>query len=140
MSWWVVTRAVPYVAPGHDHGDRQRQKQGGLAPIMMDAIYDGLRKINDAGTALLLVEQQVDRVLDIASTAVVLEHGAVAYDGPAASALSAVEAVLASRGERAVAGVPGLGRTVVGDVGAGVTGAPDADTTLPGSRMDEETP
>jgi branched-chain amino acid transport system ATP-binding protein len=112
----------------------------GLAPIMMDAIYDGLRKINDAGTALLLVEQQVDRVLDIASTAVVLEHGAVAYDGPAASALSAVEAVLASRGERAVAGVPGLGRTVDDDVGAVVTGAPETDTTLQGSRTDEETP
>ena len=38
----------------------------GLAPVMMDAIYDGLRRINEAGTALLIVEQQVDRVLDIA--------------------------------------------------------------------------
>ena len=55
----------------------------GLAPVMMDAVYDGLRRINEAGTALLIVEQQVDRVLEIASTAVVLEHGSVAYDGPA---------------------------------------------------------
>jgi branched-chain amino acid transport system ATP-binding protein len=72
----------------------------GLAPVMIDAVYDGLRRINAAGTALLIVEQQVDRVLDIAATAVVLEHGAVAYRGPASGALAAVEKVLAARGER----------------------------------------
>ena len=38
----------------------------GLAPVMIDAVYDGLRRINQAGTALLIVEQQVDRVLEIA--------------------------------------------------------------------------
>ncbi len=74
----------------------------GLAPVMIDAVYEGLVKINGAGTALLIVEQQVDRVLDIAGTAVVLEHGSVAYSGPAAQALAAVESVLANRGERAV--------------------------------------
>ncbi|HEY5097913.1 MAG TPA: ABC transporter ATP-binding protein [Acidimicrobiales bacterium] len=74
----------------------------GLAPVMIDAVYDGLRKINGAGTALLIVEQQVDRVLEIASTAVVLEHGSVAYCGNATGALAAVERVLASRGERTV--------------------------------------
>ncbi len=72
----------------------------GLAPVMIDAVYDGLRRINGAGTALLIVEQQVDRVLDIAATAVVLEHGAVAYSGPASGAMEAVERVLAARGER----------------------------------------
>lgn len=83
----------------------------GLAPVMIDAVYDGLHKINGAGTALLIVEQQVDRVLDIAGTAVVLEHGSVAYDGSAAGALVAVERVLASRGERAAtAGAGGAGR------------------------------
>ena len=48
----------------------------GLAPLMTDIVYDGLRTINRAGTALLIVEQQVDRVLEIADGAVVLEHGA----------------------------------------------------------------
>jgi branched-chain amino acid transport system ATP-binding protein len=72
----------------------------GLAPVMIDAVYDGLRQINEAGTALMIVEQQVDRVLEIARTAVVLEHGAVAYSGPADGALAAVEKVLSSRGER----------------------------------------
>ncbi len=73
----------------------------GLAPVMIDAVYDGLRRINGADTALLIVEQQVDRVLDIASEAVVLEHGAVAYRGAASGALAAVEKVLAARGDQA---------------------------------------
>ena len=54
----------------------------GLAPVVVDAVYEGLREINRAGTALLVVEQQVDRVLSLAQEAVVLEHGAVAFDGP----------------------------------------------------------
>jgi len=83
----------------------------GLAPVMIDAVYEGLVKINQAGTALLIVEQQVDRVLDIAHSAVVLEHGAVAYSGPADGALVAVESVLAGRGDRALleAGPSGSG-------------------------------
>ena len=72
----------------------------GLAPVMIDAVYDGLHRINSSGTALLIVEQQVDRVLDIAGNAVVLEHGSVAYSGSAGGAMSAVESILASRGER----------------------------------------
>ena len=72
----------------------------GLAPVVIDAVYDGLREINRAGTALLVVEQQVDRVLELAGTAVVLEHGSVAYSGEAAGALAAVEQVMATRGER----------------------------------------
>ncbi|MGO8873094.1 MAG: ABC transporter ATP-binding protein [Acidimicrobiales bacterium] len=89
----------------------------GLAPVMIDAVYDGLRQINRAGTALLIVEQQVDRVLELAETAVVLEHGSVAYAGSTDGALDAVELVLASRGERAAvdalrgADRPGGGRT-----------------------------
>jgi ABC-type multidrug transport system ATPase subunit len=74
----------------------------GLAPVVIDVVYEGLRQINRAGTALLVVEQQVDRVLDLAGTAVVLEHGSVAYSGPADGALSAVEQVMAARGDRVV--------------------------------------
>jgi len=76
---------------------------------MVDAVYEGMRKINSAGTALLIVEQQVDRVLDIAGTAVVLEHGSVAYNGSADGALVAIERVLASRGERAATDAGGTG-------------------------------
>ncbi|HMD44554.1 MAG TPA: ABC transporter ATP-binding protein [Acidimicrobiales bacterium] len=71
----------------------------GLAPVVIDAVYDSLRRIHEAGTALLVVEQQVDRVLEVADCAVVLEHGSVAFDGDATGALKAVERVLAARGE-----------------------------------------
>jgi branched-chain amino acid transport system ATP-binding protein len=72
----------------------------GLAPVVVDAVYEGLREINRAGTALLVVEQQVDRVLSLAQEAVVMEHGAVAFDGPSSEAMAAVERVLAARGEQ----------------------------------------
>ena len=74
----------------------------GLAPVVVDAVYEGLREINRAGTALLVVEQQVDRVLDLAQKAVVLEHGAIAFDGPAEEGFAAMEKVLAARGETTV--------------------------------------
>jgi len=72
----------------------------GLAPVVIEAVYNGLREINRAGTALLVVEQQVDRALDLASEAVILEHGGVAFAGPASQALAAMEGVLAGRGTR----------------------------------------
>jgi branched-chain amino acid transport system ATP-binding protein len=81
----------------------------GLAPVVIDAVYDGLRQINQAGTALLVVEQQVDRVLDLAGTAVVLEHGSVAYSGNADGALAAVEQVMAARGEQGPAAATSAG-------------------------------
>jgi branched-chain amino acid transport system ATP-binding protein len=69
----------------------------GLAPVVIETVYEGLRKINGAGTALLVVEQQVDRALDLADHAVILEHGTVAFAGAPEQALSAMEQVLASR-------------------------------------------
>ena len=78
----------------------------GLAPAVVDKVYESLRLIHATGTALLVVEQHVDRVLELASRAVVLEHGSVAFDGPADQALDAVEAVLAARRQVAVTGAP----------------------------------
>lgn len=62
----------------------------GLAPAIVDAVYDGLVTIRDEGTSLLVVEQQVDRALAIADGAVVLSHGRVAWRGPAAQAAAVV--------------------------------------------------
>ena len=74
----------------------------GLAPVVIEAVYEGLREINQAGTALLVVEQQVDRVLELATEAVVLEHGSVAFDGPAADARRRSSRCIAARGERPI--------------------------------------
>jgi len=69
----------------------------GLAPVVIDTVYDGLLAVRDSGCAILVVEQQVDRALAIAETAVLLAHGSVSWSGPAASASDAMEALLSSR-------------------------------------------
>lgn len=74
----------------------------GLAPSVIETVYQGLRDINRSGTALLVVEQQVDRVLEIADRALILEHGEVAYDGAPGGAARAMEEILAARGEQPV--------------------------------------
>jgi len=53
----------------------------GLAPIITSEVYDVLRRILAAGTALLVIEQQVDHALELADHAVVLERGRVASSG-----------------------------------------------------------
>ncbi|MDZ7733338.1 MAG: ATP-binding cassette domain-containing protein [Acidimicrobiia bacterium] len=54
----------------------------GLAPIVVDEVYDTLRTIRAAGTALVVVEQQVRHALELADHAVVLAQGRVRFDGP----------------------------------------------------------
>jgi len=76
----------------------------GLAPVAIDAVYRGLEEINRNGTGLLVVEQQVDRVLGIADLAVVLDRGSVTYHGAVAGAHSEVQALL---DRRAAAGAEG---------------------------------
>jgi branched-chain amino acid transport system ATP-binding protein len=74
----------------------------GLAPVVVDTVYEGLREINRNGTALVVVEQQVNRALQLANWAVVLEHGSVAYEGDPAGAGQSIDALMARR-EKAVA-------------------------------------
>jgi branched-chain amino acid transport system ATP-binding protein len=72
----------------------------GLAPLVIDSVYEGLREMNASGTSLLVVEQQLDRVLEFADKAIIIEHGSIAYDGSPAGATREMEAILAARGER----------------------------------------
>jgi branched-chain amino acid transport system ATP-binding protein len=80
----------------------------GLAPVVVDTVYEGLREINRNGTALIVVEQQVTRVLELASKAVVLDRGSVAYEGEPAGAAQAVEALMARREQAAATAVDQL--------------------------------
>jgi branched-chain amino acid transport system ATP-binding protein len=54
----------------------------GLAPLMVDRIFEVIRAINGQGTPVLLVEQNVHRSLQIAHHGHVLERGTVALSGP----------------------------------------------------------
>ncbi len=53
----------------------------GLAPKVVDALYDAIRRIVATGTTIVIVEQFAAAVLDIADTAAVISHGEVAFDG-----------------------------------------------------------
>jgi branched-chain amino acid transport system ATP-binding protein len=75
----------------------------GLAPLVVDDVYRWLSEIHQAGTSLLIVEQQIDRALTLADHAIVIERGEVAYDGAPEGAAGAVEAVLAARGHETLA-------------------------------------
>ncbi|PKM49480.1 MAG: ABC transporter ATP-binding protein [Firmicutes bacterium HGW-Firmicutes-7] len=55
----------------------------GLAPILVDEIFNIIQEINKAGTTILLVEQNAHKALTIASRAYVLETGTVVLSGPA---------------------------------------------------------
>ena len=55
----------------------------GLAPQMVERIFDVIADIRVRGTTVLLVEQNAARALEIADRAYVLETGAVAIEGPA---------------------------------------------------------
>lgn len=81
----------------------------GLAPSVVDDVYESLVALRGAGTALLVVEQQVERALALASRAVVLDHGTVAYDGPSSRAMEVVVRVFSAPGANGVSGVDVLG-------------------------------
>jgi branched-chain amino acid transport system ATP-binding protein len=58
----------------------------GLAPIVVDEIYAELARLRSEGTALLIVEQHIPHALVLCDRVMLLEHGAVAWEGPAAEA------------------------------------------------------
>jgi branched-chain amino acid transport system ATP-binding protein len=50
----------------------------GLAPILVDRIYETVAEINRQGTTILLVEQNANYALDVSARGYVLETGTVA--------------------------------------------------------------
>jgi branched-chain amino acid transport system ATP-binding protein len=54
----------------------------GLAPVIVDEVYQALSRVVAGGTSLLLIEQHVDRALELADAVVVLNKGSVVFDGP----------------------------------------------------------
>ncbi len=53
----------------------------GLAPILVDEIFDIVQKISAAGTTILIVEQNAYKALSIANRAYILETGEVTKSG-----------------------------------------------------------
>ena len=55
----------------------------GLAPILVEQIFDIIKELHAAGVTILLVEQNAQMALSIADRAYVLETGKVSKTGPA---------------------------------------------------------
>ncbi|MCQ2502062.1 MAG: ABC transporter ATP-binding protein [Lachnospiraceae bacterium] len=53
----------------------------GLAPILVDQIFQIIKELNEAGTTILLVEQNAQQALSIAHRGYVLETGKIAATG-----------------------------------------------------------
>ena len=53
----------------------------GLAPILVDQIFDIIKELHKAGTTILLVEQNARKALQIADRAYVLETGNITLSG-----------------------------------------------------------
>lgn len=60
----------------------------GLAPIIVQEIFNTIDQLNTKGMTILLVEQNARAALQIADFAYVLETGQVVLEGPAAKLLN----------------------------------------------------
>lgn len=60
----------------------------GLAPILVKQIFDIVRELHQAGTTILLVEQNAQMALSVADRAYVLETGTIAMSGSAKELLT----------------------------------------------------
>jgi branched-chain amino acid transport system ATP-binding protein len=59
----------------------------GLAPILVDTIFQVIREINKQGTTILLIEQNAAKALQVANRGYVLETGRIVKEGTAKALL-----------------------------------------------------
>ena len=59
----------------------------GLSPVMVTAMFETIRRINQSGTTILLVEQNVFRALKLSHRGYILEDGRIVAEGPSADLL-----------------------------------------------------
>ncbi|HUG48830.1 MAG TPA: ABC transporter ATP-binding protein [Candidatus Limnocylindria bacterium] len=63
----------------------------GLAPVIVDEVFEVLQTVNARGVSILLVEQNVHRALDISQRAYLLAEGRIAMQGTPAELLASDE-------------------------------------------------
>ena len=67
------------------------EPSAGLAPVIVQSIFDLIRKIRGEGYTVLIVEQNIQQVLRVVDRAYLLETGRIRMSGPAAELLDSEE-------------------------------------------------
>lgn len=62
----------------------------GLAPLMVDLVFEGLERARQTGVTIIMIEQYVHRALAFADRCLVLQRGRTVWNGPAKAAGSEV--------------------------------------------------
>ena len=70
----------------------------GLAPVIVDEVFDRVERVRAQGVSVVLVEQNVKRALDISTRAYVLAEGRIVKQGSAAELAASPEVVAALLG------------------------------------------
>ena len=60
----------------------------GLAPIIIQQIFEIIKKVNESGTTVFLVEQNANQALKIANRGYVMENGRIVMEDAASALLS----------------------------------------------------
>jgi ABC-type branched-subunit amino acid transport system ATPase component len=60
----------------------------GLAPMTVDLLMAMVRRINEEGTTVILVEQSINRAVSLAQRCFFIERGEIRFDGPTAELLA----------------------------------------------------
>jgi branched-chain amino acid transport system ATP-binding protein len=102
----------------------------GLAPVLVDVVFDLIGRLRDEGRTLLVVEQNANRLLEIADRAYVLRSGAMAAEGSGAELAARTDLfdtfVGAARGGGATGSGAGIESEEPTDGGAGTGTAEEA--------------
>jgi ABC-type branched-subunit amino acid transport system ATPase component len=64
------------------------EPSAGLAPMLVDLIFEKVREVNEEGIAVLMVEQNARKSLELADRGYVLANGRNELDGPGPDLLS----------------------------------------------------
>jgi len=59
------------------------EPSGGLAPILVDGLFDAFKEIHQTGTSILLVEQNAKKAFKLADYGYIIEGGKIKYEGKA---------------------------------------------------------
>ncbi|MCU4182918.1 ATP-binding cassette domain-containing protein [Acidiferrimicrobium sp. IK] len=62
----------------------------GLAPMMVDVVFEGLARARDEGVTVIMIEQFIHRALGFADRCIVMQRGQVSWSGPATNAAKEV--------------------------------------------------